>query len=181
VSPKFGSKLPLTLTVTETGEPPICPESVALLLPDHLFEFAWVTGRCRRLPLGRNSPKLAMQRLDSIHLDCETSIAPVAKRRRKSLNVPMSLTEDAEAKAKKDGCLFSKQDNETMLSNQITCGKWQFEVQILCPYLSYPKVRPVYQKGLTAALFQSSLLAGPHGFLPRVGTRPSLLISPFPQ
>jgi hypothetical protein len=124
VSPKFGSKLPLTLTVTETGEPPICPESVALLLPDHLFEFAWVTGRCRRLPLGRNSPKLAMQRLDSIHLDCETSIAPVAKRRRKSLNVPMSLTEDAEAKAKKDGCLFSKQDNETMLSNQITCGKW---------------------------------------------------------
>ena len=47
---KVGSKL--HLTVTQIGEPRIYPESVALVLPDHLSEFAWVAG-CRRLPLGR--------------------------------------------------------------------------------------------------------------------------------
>jgi hypothetical protein len=42
-----------------------------------------------------------MQRLDSVHLECETITAQVAKTRRKSLNVPMSLTEDAGQKGKR--------------------------------------------------------------------------------
>jgi hypothetical protein len=42
-----------------------------------------------------------MQRSDSVHLECETITAQVAKTRLKSLNVPMSLTEDAEAKGQK--------------------------------------------------------------------------------
>jgi hypothetical protein len=62
-----------------------------------------------------------MQRLDSVHLECETMTAQVAKTRRKSLNVPMSLTEDAEAKGQKKDAYSVNKTNEAMHSNQITC------------------------------------------------------------
>jgi hypothetical protein len=62
-----------------------------------------------------------MQRLDSVHLECETITAQVATKRQKSLNVPMSLTEDAEAKGQKKDAYSANKTNEAMHSNQITC------------------------------------------------------------